>query len=55
MAAIDSSDLKLVFAQRLGSSKSLISITGRAGMLKMLQNGKIYHRGNATALRMVTL
>ena len=55
MVAIDSSDLELIFAQRLGSSKSPITITGRAGMLKMLQNGKIYHGGNATGLRMITL
>ena len=55
MAAIDSSDLELIFAQRFGSSKSLMAITERASMLKMPQNGNIYHRGHATNLRMATL
>ena len=55
MTAIDSSDLELIFAQRLGSSKSPMAITGRAGMLKMLQNGNIYHGRHARGLGMVTL
>ena len=54
MAAIDSSDLELILAQRLGSSKSPMAITGRACILKMLQDGKIYHGGNAADLSMVT-
>ena len=54
MATIDSSDMELVFAQRLGSSKSPMAITGRADVLKMPQNGNIYHGGNATTLRVVT-
>lgn len=54
---LDLSHLKLdsVYAGVFGSRKSLISVTGRAGILTIIQNGKRHHGGNARRLRVVTL
>ena len=52
MAANQSDVLDMIFARNSSLGKSLISITGRASMLKMLEGGQAR---NATDSRMVTL
>ena len=51
---LDSSNLYLIFEQAFKSRKSLISVTGRADVLKMLQSGTNYRHGNTATLYLVT-
>ena len=55
MTSSDPSDLDLMFAQNFKSGKALISVTGRAGMLKKFQNGKLYHCWNGRNWYLLTL
>jgi len=55
MAAGDPSDPDLTLAQYVNSGKSLISVTGRSGILNMFQSGKFHHQRNTAILQPITL